>query len=124
MQTALWISLGAIVGANLRYLVGQYAHRWIPSRFPLGTLVINISASFILGLFLTWVGGRAPLDPRWRLLVAVGFCATYSTYSSYAAETFALLERGDWIIAGLNILVSNLLCLAAVAAGAILARSL
>ncbi len=44
------------------------------------------------------------VDPRWRLFVATGFCATYSTYSSYAFETFALFERGQWLVAGLNIL--------------------
>jgi CrcB protein len=63
-------------------------------------------------------------DPRWRLFIAVGFCATYSTYSSYAFETFALFERGQLVIALLNILASNVACLIAVILGAILARSL
>jgi fluoride exporter len=122
MQTALWISLGAIIGANLRYFVSQRVVRLIPSHFPFGTLVINISASFILGFFLLWTGDRVLADPRWRVLVAVGFCATYSTYSSYAFETFALFERGHSLLAWLNILGTNLVCLIAVAAGAALAR--
>lgn len=63
-------------------------------------------------------------DPRWRLLVAVGFCATYSTYSSYAFETFALFENGLFSLAALNFLVTNVVCFIAVVLGAALARTL
>jgi fluoride exporter len=124
LQTVLLISLGAIIGANLRYFVAQYAAKLIPSNFPFGTLIINISASLILGFFLIWTSERVLADPRWRLFVAVGFCATYSTYSSYAFETFVLLERGQMAVAALNILASNIACLIAVLLGAMLARSL
>jgi fluoride exporter len=123
MQTALLISLGAIIGANLRYFVAQYVTKLIPSSFPFGTLIINISASFILGFFLIWTSERVLADPRWRVLIAVGFCATYSTYSSYAFESFALFEGGQFLFAALNILVTNVACLIAVAAGAVVARS-
>jgi fluoride exporter len=124
LQTILLISLGAIIGANLRYFVAQYVAKLIPSSFPYGTLIINISASFILGLFLIWTTERVLVDPRWRLFVATGFCATYSTYSSYAFETFALFEKGQWLAAGLNILATNVVCFVAVVLGAIVARSL
>lgn len=124
MQTVLLISIGAIIGANLRYFVAQYVARLIPSTFPLGTLVINITASFILGFFLIWTSERVLADPRWRLFVAVGFCATYSTYSSFAFETFALFDKGQVAMAALNILGTNVVCLIAVMLGAILARSL
>src|ERR1700684_2423567 len=120
LQTILIISLGAVVGANLRYFVAQYVLRHIPSTFPFGTLIINITASFILGFFLIWTSERVLADPRWRLLVAVGFCATYSTYSSYAFETFALVEKGQMIYALLNILVTNAVCFVAVMMGAAL----
>lgn len=124
LQTVLLISLGAIIGANLRYFVAQYVARLIPSTFPLGTLIINITASFILGFFLIWTSERVLADPRWRLFVAVGFCATYSTYSSFAYETFALFEKGQMVLAALNILGTNVVCLIAVTLGAMLARSL
>jgi fluoride exporter len=124
VQTILLISLGAVVGVNLRYFVAQYVLRLIPSTFPFGTLAINISASFILGFFLIWTSERVLADPRWRLLIAVGFCATYSTYSSYAFETFALAEKGQWSQAVLNVLVTNVVCFVAVMLGAALARSL
>jgi len=124
VQTFLTISLGAVVGANLRYVVALWVTRWIPSAFPFGTLLINISASFILGFFLIWTSERVIADPRWRLLIAVGFCGGYSTYSSYAFETFALFERGQWALSMGNVLVTNVLCFIAVLLGGVLARSL
>jgi len=123
LQTVLLISLGAIAGANLRYFVAQSVAKLVPSSFPFGTLIINISASLILGFFLIWTTERVLADPRWRTLIAVGFCATYSTYSSYAFETFALVEKGQFLLATLNFLANNLLCFLAVACGAALARS-
>lgn len=124
MQTILLISIGAVAGANLRYFVAQYVARLIPSSFPFGTLIINITASFLLGFFLIWTTQRVLADPRWRLLIAVGFCGSYSTYSSYAFETFALFEQSQWSITALNVFVTNVVCFLAVVLGAVLARSI
>ncbi len=124
MQKVLLISLGAVAGANLRYFVAQYVSKLIPSSFPFGTLIINITASFILGFFLIWTTERVLADPRWRLLIAVGFCGSYSTYSSYAFETFALFEQGQWSVAALNVFATNVVCFIAVILGAVLARSI
>jgi CrcB protein len=124
LQTVFFISLGAIIGANLRYFVAQYISKLTGATFPLGTLIINITASFILGFFLIWTSERVLADPRWRIFFAIGFCATYSTYSSYAFETFSLFEQGRWGLAALNVLFTNAVCFIAVALGAALARSL
>lgn len=118
----LWIALGAVCGASARYFLGGYVARIIPSSFPYGTLLINLTGSFALGFFLIWISERVLADPRWRLLIAIGFCGSYTTFSSYAFETFALGEQGQWLLAGLNIVFSNLFCLGAVLAGAALAR--
>jgi CrcB protein len=117
------ISLGAIAGANLRYFVAQFMAKLMPSSFPFGTLIINVSASLILGFFLIWTTERVLADPRWRALIAVGFCATYSTYSSYAFETFALVEKERFLLATVNFLANNVACFVAVACGAALARN-
>ena len=124
MQNILLISLGAVVGASLRYFLAQYVARLIPSAYPYGTFVINFTACVILGFFLIWTNERVVVDPRWRLLVAVGFCGTYSTYSSFAYETFALFEKGQWLAAALNVAATNVFCFGAVALGAALARAL
>ena len=123
MQTILWISLGAIVGANLRYFLALAISRLYPT-FPFGTLAINITGSMLLGFFMVWTGERVIADPRWRLLIAVGLCGGYTTYSSYAYETFALFERGQWMGAALNVVLTNVLCLAGAAAGAAVARGI
>ena len=120
----LWIALGAVVGASARYFLGGFIAKILPSSFPYGTLIINITGSLLLGFFLAWTSERVLMDPRWRLLIAIGFCGSYTTFSSYAFETFALVEQGQWLLMGLNISASNLLCLVSVLAGVVLARSL
>jgi CrcB protein len=120
----VWIALGAIVGAGTRYFLSGFVARSFSATFPYGTLLINLTGSFVLGFFLIYSSERVLLDPRWRLLVAVGFCGSYTTFSSYTFESFALLEQGQWLLMGANILFSNVLCLAAVLAGAALARGL
>ena len=120
----IWIALGAVVGASARYFLSTYIGRHFSTVFPYGTLLINVTGSLILGFFLVYASERVLLDPRWRLLVAVGFCGSYTTFSSYAFESFALMEQGQWLLMSLNILSSNALCLAGVLAGAALARGL
>jgi fluoride exporter len=120
----LWISLGAILGANLRYFVSQHVSKFAPAGLPYGTLVVNVTGSFVLGLFLVWTTERVLADPRWRLLIAVGLCGGYTTYSSFAYETLVLFEQGQWGASVWNLLLTNILCLAGVVAGAALARSL
>jgi fluoride exporter len=118
----LWISLGAIIGACARYFLSGYIARIFSPLFPYGTLIINITGSLVLGFFLILTSERMLVDPRWRLLLAVGFCGSYTTFSSYAFETFAYMEQGQWLLMALNVLASNVLCLLAVLGGAAFAR--
>src|ERR1700687_5013337 len=120
----LWISLGAIVGASSRYALGRFVARAVTASFPYGTLLINITGSFILGLFLVWSTERALLDPRWRLLIVIGFCGSYTTFSSYAFESFSLFEQGHYLLFASNVLANNILCLGGILAGAMIARSI
>lgn len=124
LSNYVWIALGAVVGASARYFLNGLIARYVSSAFPYGTLLINITGSLVLGFFLVFSTERALLDPRWRLLLAIGFCGSYTTFSSYAFESFALLEQGQWLLTGINIMASNALCFAAVLAGAALARGL
>ena len=124
MQELLIISLGAIVGANARFLISRFAAKVLGPIFPYGTLFINVSGSLIVGFFMIWATERVLLDPRWRLLVVVGFCGAFTTFSSYAFETMAYFEQGQWLLLCTNILTNNLLCLLAALAGMALARVL
>jgi CrcB protein len=120
----LWIALGAVAGAIARYALSGYIARALSSAFPYGTLIVNVSGSLVLGFFLVLAGERMLLDPRWRMLVAIGFCGSYTTFSSYAFESFAQMESGQWMMMAINITANNALCLGAIILGAALARGM
>ena len=122
MTDIFWISLGAVVGANLRFMVGNWATHALSPSLPYGTLIVNTTGSFILGFFLIWISERVLADPHWRLLIAVGFCGAYTTFSSYSFETLKLLEGSNYAAAAGNFLANNLLAFFAVLCGAIVAR--
>jgi CrcB protein len=124
LKNFLAISVAAILGANLRYLLSRLAAREFGPVFPYGTLIINILGSFIVGLFVIWTTERVLVDPRWRLLVVVGFCGSFTTFSSYAFETMSFFAQGQWGLMLANIFGNNLLCLAVALAGMALARAL
>ena len=120
----LWVSLGGIVGACSRYFLSRFTAKIVGTSFPWGTLLINVSGSFILGLFLVYTTERVFVDPKWRLLIAIGFCGAYTTFSSYAYESMVYFQQGNWGLLAWNVLSNNLLCLGAVLAAAALARSI
>lgn len=97
METFLLISIGAIFGANLRYWVGGWAATRFGTSFPYGTLIINLTGSFILGLFMTLAVERFLWDPRLRILFAVGFLGGYTTFSSYTFESMNLILNNQWL---------------------------
>lgn len=123
MQDVLWISMGAVAGANLRYAVNRAALKYISASVPYGTLIVNLTGSLLLGFFLAWTSERVLADPLWRALVAVGFCGAYTTFSSYSYETVSMVEQGHYGMALANFAANNLLCLGAALAGMMLARA-
>jgi CrcB protein len=124
LKDFLAISIAAVLGANLRYVLSRVAAREFGPVFPYGTLIINVLGSFIVGLFVIWTTERVAVDPRWRLLVVVGFCGSFTTFSGYAFETLAFFEQGRWGLMLANILGNNLLCLAGALVGMAVARVL
>jgi CrcB protein len=124
IENFLLISLGAVLGANARYWLGTWvAQKW-GSTFPVGTLLINVTGSFLLGLFMTLATERFLIDPRWRLLVAVGFLGAYTTFSTFTYESFNLLFKGQWVPGLLNLLGSSLLGILAVGLGVYLGKTI
>lgn len=120
----LLISAGAALGANARYWFGLWAAQKWGAGFPIGTLLINLSGSLVLGFFLTLATQRFLIDPRWRLLFVVGFLGAYTTFSTYTYESLELILQGQWVSALANLLGSTLAGILAAAAGVYLAKLL
>jgi CrcB protein len=91
-------------------------------QFPLGTFVINVTGSFIIGFFLTLVSQRITVNPNWRLLVAIGFVGAYTTFSTFEYETLKLIEEGSILSAALNVMLSFAAGFIAVWLGVVAAR--
>jgi CrcB protein len=104
----LWISLGGILGANARYWFGGWIQQRWGAAFPWGTLVVNASGSFLLGLLMALVTERfvTPYTPVLRLALGIGFLGAYTTFSTFAYETLVQLETASWSVAVLNLLGS------------------
>ena len=116
------VAVGAMLGANLRFVVVNWAaDRW-GLDFPYGTLLVNLSGAFVIGLLLAFLGERLEVDPIWRLFFATGFLGGYTTFSAYAWEALLLVETGAWLRAGAYVLGSNALGFVGVWLGATLAR--
>ncbi len=122
MEKFFLISAGAVLGANLRYWVGDWAIKRFGTAFPMGTFIINISGSFLLGLFLSLAMDRLALDPRWKLLLGVGFLGAYTTFSTYTYESLALFQQGKIGLGLVNLLGSSLLGALAVGMGVLVGR--
>ena len=124
MDKYLIIGLGGFLGATARYLLSGWAAEKWGAAFPYGTLLINVSGSFVLGLFLAATTGRVLIDPRWRLFFAIGFLGAYTTFSTYTYESIQLLLNGSGWPGLANLVASNFLGLTASILGIALGRNL
>ncbi len=124
MQNYLIIGLGGFLGAVARYAVSL----WIGQRwgriFPLGTFFINISGSFLIALVMSLSTERLMVSPQWRLFLAVGFLGAYTTFSTFEFETGSLMRDGEWILAGLNVVLSVGAGFIALKIGEVIARAI
>jgi CrcB protein len=118
----LLIGLGAAAGANLRYALSLWAARQWGAAFPYGTLLINVSGSFAIGVVMVLLTTRFNTGDTWRLLLVTGLLGGFTTFSTFSYETYMLLVGGSWLAAGLNMLASVALGLAGVILGAGLVR--
>jgi fluoride exporter len=122
----LWIMLGGALGTGARYWCSGFVARTIGETFPWGTLIINVLGSFIIGLFATLTGpdGRVFVGATARQFVMIGICGGYTTFSSFSLQTLNLMNDGEWVSAGGNVVMSVVLCLIAVWAGQAIASNL
>ena len=126
MITYLWIAVGSALGGVARYACSSLIANWFGETFPLGTLVINVLGSFVIGFFATLTGpdGRLLVSGDVRQFVMVGLCGGYTTFSSFSLQTLTLAQDGEFFRAGLNVGASVLLCLFSVWLGYVAAAGL
>jgi len=112
-----YIAFGSALGGVVRYLLGGAIQRASGAAFPLGTFVVNVTGSFLLGVLLHVAVHPPHLRPEFRAALTVGFCGGYTTFSTFSAETVTLLQQGEWRRATLYVLGSVTLSLLATAGG-------
>jgi len=112
----LAIAFGGAVGALLRHLITRLAYPVFEGRFPLGTFIVNVSGSFLIGLCYVAIVERGMLGHEWRLMIMTGLFGALTTFSTFSLETVLLWHNGQPLTALLNIVISLLACLAATAA--------
>ena len=122
MQNYIYIAAGGALGSLARYWVGSAVANRMGTKFPYGTLIVNITACLILGFFLMLLGKRPGVGPEWRFLIPIGFVGAYSTFSTFEWETFSNLQTGAFLIAAVYVVLSCFLGLVAVWCGVLLAR--
>lgn len=120
----LLIAIGGALGSIARYWVSITVAGRMGTKFPYGTLVVNISACLLIGFAVTWIGRRAGIGREWMYLVPIGFIGAYSTFSTYEWETLSSLRAGTFFLAGLYAFGSLFVGLVAVWCGARLAETL
>jgi fluoride exporter len=120
----LLVGLGGFIGANARFVVARLVGAMFETRFPLGTFVINISGSFLLGVLGTIVAQKVmPNSEAMRLALGVGFLGAFTTFSTFEFETHALFDDGSWLTANTNMFASLFVGLLAVRAGIVVAKT-
>ena len=120
----LLVGVGSFIGGNARFVLARWVGGMVEGRFPLGTFLINVSGSFVLGLLGAFLAQRAlPNSDAWRLAIGVGFCGGFTTFSTFEFETHGLLEDGAWLTALTNMFLSLFAGLVAVRLGVVAAKS-
>lgn len=125
MLNTLLIFLGAGFGGITRYWISNLIYSFLGRQFPYGTLIVNVSGCFLMGLFFVLILERLDgIGPQLRSLLLIGLLGGYTTFSSFSIETLTLFENGAYLSAVLNILFSIILCIAATWLGVIGGRQL
>lgn len=124
MSQIVAIAAGGALGSVFRFLLSGAIYQWLGRDFPYGTLAVNIIGSFIMGLLFEALAERFALSPEYRAAIIVGLLGAFTTFSTFSIETLFLIENGQMVKAGLNVLLSVMLCLVAVWAGQLFGRML
>lgn len=121
MLNCIAVGVGGFFGSILRYLMGMIPIKG-SAEFPIGTLIINIIGAFAIGIFAAIFSKNEGVDPRFVLLLKVGLCGGFTTFSTFSSETSMLIASGKWAAAAAYILLSVVFGVAAVFLGQYIVR--
>lgn len=125
MNHIIVIAAGGAIGAVLRFFVSSGVYQWLGRGFPFGTLAVNVIGSFLIGLLTeALVLQRIAITLEYRAAILIGLFGSFTTFSTFSLETLSLMEQGNYLKAGLNIVVSVVACLFAVWLGLLSGRTL
>jgi fluoride exporter len=118
MIAYLWVAIGGALGSMARFGIGGFVSEKSGGTFPWGTLVVNITGSFVIGFLGAVTAPEGKMTPQSRTLATqlliTGVCGGYTTFSSFSLQTLNLLRDREWFYAGGNVLLSVILCMIAV----------
>jgi fluoride exporter len=123
-QFILSVAAGGAIGSVARYLVGTWSGKMFGINFPWGTLIINVTGSFLIGLFVGLFATKWDLPQAVRIFLIVGICGGYTTFSTFSLDSFYLMERGEAVAAGAYMIGSVVLSLGALITAMLVVRAL
>lgn len=116
MSNILFVAMGGAIGAVCRYLISIFMIQVFGTGFPFGTLLVNVLGSFIMGVVYA-LGQVSHVSPELKAMIGVGFLGALTTFSTFSNETLLLMQDGEWLKAGLNVVLNLTICLAVVYLG-------
>lgn len=115
--TLMVVAFGGALGAVSRFQITNWFSVWFGTNFPYATLAVNVGGSLVMGLLMAALTQGSLISPHWRPLIGIGFLGALTTFSTFSFDTLILFTQGEWLKAGLNIILNVALCLIAVAVG-------
>ncbi len=124
MRVYLLIALAGAFGAMARFGMINAVHHWFSRGFPYGTFAVNVLGSALMGFLGVWLTLKLQWAPEYRIAILTGFLGAFTTMSTFSIDSLTLLERNQWLLAGLYVVGTVVLCLAAARGGMLLAERL
>jgi CrcB protein len=124
LKTILLIAVGGALGAVMRFLSQATVYELVGKSFPFGTLFVNVTGSFLMGLLSIFLVEKFNLGAEWHMAILIGVLGSFTTFSTFSIETLVLFEQGDMFKALANIMLSVTLCIGAVWTGAYFAKQI